>query len=191
MHELATETDTRRRPWIAVLLSVIYEGLGHVYCGRIVKGLVLLFVGGVLSPMGLLLLLFGQSTSRAVGIVIFLAANAVWVYAIIDAYLTAKRTRPDYELKDYNRWYVYLLLVLLMLPSSLGCSLLFRADIVGAFRLAGKPCFRISCRATGCWRTSVPIVRILLKEEISWRSSTPTTGAAAWYEGSSRFPATR
>ena len=33
-----------RKPWLAVLLSVAATGLGHLYCGRLAKGLILFFV---------------------------------------------------------------------------------------------------------------------------------------------------
>ena len=42
----------RRKPSTAVLLSLLLTGLGHIYCGQIVKGLVLAFLSGIFVPMG-------------------------------------------------------------------------------------------------------------------------------------------
>ena len=82
----ATTAPHRRKPWVAVLLSLVLSGLGHVYCGRIVKGLVLLLIGGALAPIAVALLVFGHpSWGYGVLFAWTLLINAVWVYAVIDA----------------------------------------------------------------------------------------------------------
>jgi TM2 domain-containing membrane protein YozV len=40
-----------RRPVVAILLSVAATGLGHIYCGRLTKGLILFFVSFAFAPI--------------------------------------------------------------------------------------------------------------------------------------------
>ena len=55
--------------------------------------------------------------------------------AISDARRIAKRAPADYRLRDYNRWYVYLVLVLLQIPVGIGWSMYVRSGIIQAFRM--------------------------------------------------------
>lgn len=128
---------TRRRPLTAVVLSLIEPGLGHVYCGRIVKGLVLLSLSTLLVAVVMVMwgLSLGRSQQIVVGTALF-ASLVIWLVAVIDSYYLARHTRADYELKDYNHWAVY---VLFMLISSGGggvqMSLGIRSNYLEAFRV--------------------------------------------------------
>jgi TM2 domain-containing membrane protein YozV len=68
------------RPWLAATLSLIC-GLGQLYNGQIVKGVVLLICGIVAVVAWQFLL--GK-----------MFAFIVWLYAISDAYLVARRSLP-------------------------------------------------------------------------------------------------
>jgi TM2 domain-containing membrane protein YozV len=68
------------RPWLAAALSLIC-GLGQLYNGQIVKGIVLLICG--ITAVAAWQFLLGKM------LVLFL-----WLYAISDAYLVARRTLP-------------------------------------------------------------------------------------------------
>lgn len=68
------------RPWLAALLSGVC-GLGQLYNGQISKGLAL-FIGGGIAVLAWPWLL-GK-----------IAAGLLWVYAISDAYLVARRMLP-------------------------------------------------------------------------------------------------
>jgi len=79
-HDTSPAHHSTLRPWLAATLSLIC-GLGQLYNGQIVKGVVLLICGiaAVLAwqfPLGKLLALL------------------LWLYAISDAYLVARRTLP-------------------------------------------------------------------------------------------------
>lgn len=65
------------RPWLAAALSLVC-GLGQLYNGQIIKGVVLIALGAVTLLNSQFL--FGQ-----------VAAPAIWAYAIVDAYLVARR----------------------------------------------------------------------------------------------------
>jgi TM2 domain-containing membrane protein YozV len=69
--------DSALRPWLAAALSLLC-GLGQLYNGQTVKGIVLIALGtaAVLSST----LLVGK-----------ILALMVWPYAIVDAYLVARR----------------------------------------------------------------------------------------------------
>ena len=49
---MASVITSRRVPWIALALSFLSAGVGHLYCGRIAKGLPLYFAW-LLVPLGI------------------------------------------------------------------------------------------------------------------------------------------
>ena len=59
----------------------------------------------------------------------------VFVYAAVDAGLLARNTVADYRLKEYNRWYVYLILIVVSLtyPTNLASSI--REHVLHAFKI--------------------------------------------------------
>ena len=77
------------RPWLAATLSLIC-GLGQLYNGQIVKGVVLLLCGiaAVLAWQFLL----GK-----------MLAPCLWLYAISDAYLVARRTMPARPQRQHGK----------------------------------------------------------------------------------------
>ena len=106
-----------RFPWVALALSFLASGVGHIYCGRIAKGLVL-YSARLLLPMLCVIAAFAPpSNGVLLALILFPAAATVitYLYAPIDAWLIAKRTDPDYKLKAYNRSGWYWLLVTMQL----------------------------------------------------------------------------
>ena len=90
MTSLAPPRANLRRPWLAVLLSLVIVGLGQVYCGRIARGLFLFLIGNVLGVVFTATVLLKQTFwSPYVLIAWFLMLNAVWLYAVFDAWLMA------------------------------------------------------------------------------------------------------
>jgi len=59
----------------------------------------------------------------------------IWLFAIIDSWHTAKHTADSYTLKDYNRWYVYVLLVLMGTGGSTQIAFNIRMNLLEAFRV--------------------------------------------------------
>ena len=127
------EQTKRRIPIVAFLLSVILTGLGHVYNGHLLKG-ILFFVG-----LWLLLLVLGLSglPFSLAGLICFIALAIVCQILIaIHAAIEAARLKATH-LKWYNKWYVYVC-VLLLLGFVLEPVVLFmQHDLVGvrAFRM--------------------------------------------------------
>ncbi|MHC4645844.1 MAG: signal peptidase I [Planctomycetota bacterium] len=168
MNEAMVEYKNRRRPWLAVVLSLIMPGLGHIYCGRIVRGLVLAFLSGILVPM-----VFGalsvspSSVHMPVIIVSSLAYLVIWVVAIIDSWHTASHTAADYRLKEYNRWYVYVILLAMSMTGSTQISLNVRSSLLEAFRIPGD---------AGSMYPTIPPGDRLLANKIAYKKSDPHKG---------------
>jgi len=134
MSEVTADRKKRRKPLTAIVLSLIMPGLGHIYCGRIVKGIILAFLSSILIPVTFATLSVSHLTVRiAVIITALFASLVVWLIAIIDSWYTARHTTDSYTLKDYNRWYVYVLLVLMSTGSSTEIALNVRTNYMEAF----------------------------------------------------------
>ena len=123
MAEVTTSRKSKRRPWLAIMLSLIVPGLGHIYCGKIVRGL------------GLAFLLYLSPLQEVFFRILLLAYFAIWLIPAIDSYLIAKHTKSDYELKDYNRLLVYILWAVISTESTTIGALHFREKFLEAFRV--------------------------------------------------------
>jgi len=166
MAEAIVQTKNRRWPWLAVTLSVIMAGLGHIYCGRFVKGLVLTFLTCIFVPVLFGTLSVSHSSIRMVVIITsFSVSMVIWLYAIIDSWYTAKRTADSYTLKDYNRWYVYVLLVLMGTGGSTQIAFNVRKNILEAFRVP----------AASNYPTIVPNDRFFANK-LAYKNSDPKRG---------------
>ena len=75
-----------KNPGIAAVLSFFISGLGQIYNGQIIKGLVILVVQ--LINLALTGILIG-----------WIPLIVVWVWAIFDAYLVAERKNTRYTLR--------------------------------------------------------------------------------------------
>jgi signal peptidase I len=110
----------RRRWWLAGLLSFLVPGLGQVYNGQATKGLLFYFIlsvsGGFL--ISLIHFLLKPPSSPFFLWVIFLAvifiSLVLYLFIIFEAIYSAKKISGDYSLKKYNRWYIYLLIILVI-----------------------------------------------------------------------------
>jgi signal peptidase I len=114
---MASDKTSVRFPWVALALSFLSSGVGHIYCGRIVKGL-FLYSARFLLPLLCIIAAFAQPSDGVfLGLILVPAAATViiYLYSPIDAYAIAKRAGPDYKLKEYNRASLYLLLVAMQL----------------------------------------------------------------------------
>lgn len=126
-----------RFPWVALALSFLSSGVGHIYCGRIVKGL-FLYSARFLLPLLCIIAAFAQP-SNAVFLGLILVPGAaiviVYFYSSIDAYVIARRTGPDYKLREYNRASLYWLLIAMQLAYPVALTLGVREYVYEAFVL--------------------------------------------------------
>ena len=139
MTEITGDIENRRHSGAAVILSLIMPGLGHIYCGKIVRGLVLGFLAGLGIPITFWALAVSYTPARMIIIAVaVLVSSVVAVIAVVDSYYAAKHTRLDYQLKDYNRWYVYVLLLLMSTGGSIETALYVKAKYLEAFWIASS-----------------------------------------------------
>ena len=103
----------KRNPFIAFVFSLLTPGLGQVYNGQLVKGIIIF-----LFPHAIPFIFeFTHWFTFFIGLISFLLIQvAVHLYIIIDSIITAFH-RKDYMLKVYNHWIVYSLAVVIMLVS--------------------------------------------------------------------------
>ncbi|HSA77299.1 MAG TPA: signal peptidase I [Nitrospirota bacterium] len=96
-----------RKPWVAVILTLLTKGLGHLYTGEIRRGLALYFLEYLLLLLAVVAFLY-FTPSGTFYVLVVLLGFAYTVYCVVDAILIARRKRLTYTLKKYNKWYVYL-----------------------------------------------------------------------------------
>lgn len=135
MNTAAAAIQSRRSPWAAAILSLIMPGLGQVYVGALAQGLVWMFLCGILLVMGLSFLSFPSACSWTLGCLAELSSLVIWLAAAVDSRRLALRCKPDYELKDYNRWHVYVLLLFIGTGGLLAYALYVREQLVQPFRV--------------------------------------------------------
>ena len=131
--------NSSRSPFWAAVLSVAATGLGHIYCGRLVKGLILFFAGFAFAPI---IVLTAQNAASFLMLALvagsLLLLLGIFIYAVIDAAMLARKTGRGYQIKEYNRWYVYLLFIVVALsfPTNLASSI--RDNVLQAFRIPAQ-----------------------------------------------------
>lgn len=135
MAEAIALLKNKRRPWLAIMLSLIVPGLGHLYCGRIVRGLGLAFLFGLFGSVIWVAIVHLSPISVLFFSILLLAYFVIWLIPAIDSYFVAKHTKSDYELRDYNRLIVYVLWAVMSTGSSITGALHFRAKLLEAFRV--------------------------------------------------------
>jgi signal peptidase I len=125
-----------RRPVVAVLLSIAATGLGHIYCGRLTKGLILFFVSFAFAPI---MVRAAQSAASTALLLMVLGSVALMValffYAVVDAGLLARRIGSNYEPREYNRWYLYLIMIVVAVGYPTNMSGTIRQHLLQAFKI--------------------------------------------------------
>jgi pimeloyl-ACP methyl ester carboxylesterase/TM2 domain-containing membrane protein YozV len=113
-----TSTIKKRRPVLAAFLSLISLGLGQVYNGEIGKGITLnLIFWGVFLWTGWYTAsaYFGQSYDLIFFLITLGGFLILKIYSIGQAFIGSRKKGTSYRLKPVNRWFVYLLFVLILL----------------------------------------------------------------------------
>jgi signal peptidase I len=120
-------------------------GLGQVYCGRFARGMVFALVYTIVIPALFTLLAYTSALLQNHYVLILLPISLllliVWLLAIIDSVRIAKRTELVYKLKNYNRWFVYLILFLILSYGLAGEQDLILSKIVERWNMSGISMF--------------------------------------------------
>ena len=104
----------KRSPTISLLLSIISPGLGQIYNGQLKKGIFLYFIGL------LILLTYSIAGLYFYGLIICLLIGIGWlIFIYADSLVTAIKIK-QIELKYYNKWYFYLIFLLIFNTITLG-----------------------------------------------------------------------
>ena len=130
--EEPSNSGSPRVSWRAALLSALVNGLGQVYSGRPYRGIILhvfsvaasfIYIRSFLIPV------------KFWNIVIpILMALTVWLFILLDAIRCAKKAPRPYRLRAYNRWYVYVLVIILAFGEQHACVSFMKTH----FELAAK-----------------------------------------------------
>jgi signal peptidase I len=136
---MANNIASRRVPWIALALSFLSAGVGHLYCGKIAKGLPLYFAWLIVPLCGIFAAMVQPST-LGLGLLLLpaIVVLVLYVYAAIDAWRLARQTNADYALRDYNRSSIYGLLIAGQLVFSIGLIFGVRSFVYEAFAIPVK-----------------------------------------------------
>jgi len=70
-------------PILALIISFFLPGIGTVYAGNIMKGIIIFIVAVILGALATIFLL---------GIIAYILYIIVWLYGMYDAYITASAT---------------------------------------------------------------------------------------------------
>jgi signal peptidase I len=99
----------KRKPITAAILSSVTPGLGQVYNGQVIKGLLFFLATNLfivlLSFTGLQFSFYGL-------IAIIMLSLFFWLFIVLEAFFAAKKIK-EISLKPYNKWSIYLLIALL------------------------------------------------------------------------------
>jgi len=139
--DTSQNTSHRRHPWLATFLSLLMPGLGQLYCGEIVKclcvfGLITLF--GLLSILALALDL---PVSEKLVIIFQVISLLLYGFGAVDAFISARRIRGSYHLKDYNHWFAYILFYIAFSGGFVFSSLYLRDHLLQPFRVPASTMF--------------------------------------------------
>lgn len=151
---------SRRRRWLAGLLSLLVPGLGEVYCGAFRRGLGAygFFLGvDILAVLALAVWCRPATAMLTAGTTI-----AVRLMLAARAWRLARRRREHCELKSYNHWYFYLALALVGIALYQGAGLSARHWLVECYFLPTGAMFptvvrgdRVLANKTAYWFTPV------------------------------------
>ncbi len=101
-----------RKPLIALAAALIMPGLGQLYNGDVNRGMLYFLGVGIATPVSAWIALQGpESIAWLLLLVISLVAIGVYIYAMVNAYRTAKKLSGKYTLKACNLPYVYISLI--------------------------------------------------------------------------------
>lgn len=133
----AAPHDAQRKPWVAACLSLLAPGVGHVYAGRLVAGLVLFAAASLLAPAPLAFVLAQPSEGMFWFLIGTIAASAALLTAAaVSAARVARRTPPGAPLREFQRPAVYLLLLAPGLLWSFGSAAALRGRFLRAYVIA-------------------------------------------------------
>ena len=99
-----------RRAWVAVVLTLLLPGLGHLYTGAPRRALFVYVLSLLVGLATVVTFTMLSATTLPFILVVAIEILAAVLFATLvawDAALHARRAGSGYVLRRYNRWYVY------------------------------------------------------------------------------------
>lgn len=135
MNTTSLANPARRKPWDALSLSAILPGLGQIYCGKFVAGM--LWMGTsifFLIAAIMALMVDAGKGGLMVAAVLFGVEIVLWAVNMVCTWRDAKNSPPDYQLREFNRWYIYGIFFLIAgVGTAAGAAFVLRERVVQAF----------------------------------------------------------
>lgn len=94
----------KRDPAIAVVLGYFFMASGQIYSGYLKRGIFFFSINILLLLIAMVMFVVNLIWAIAILIIEILFR----IFSMVDAYRCAKKQNPNYELKWFNRWYIYL-----------------------------------------------------------------------------------
>lgn len=136
-----TQASTRK-PLIALLASAVLPGLGQLYNGELIKGLLLFLTFTVFYPTGPVtawLALHAPKHHTLLVVVLILALIVVmYVYSLVNAFRTAKRISNNYSPKPFNQSYVYIIVLIIGFSVIFGFSHYTHKYLMASFSIPSQ-----------------------------------------------------
>jgi signal peptidase I len=126
-----------RKPYIALLMSILAPGLGHIYYGKVVKGILLLGFAHIYFP---LVIIMGIASEKGpyyffILMAAFIFSSLIMLYAIGDTVFLIRRKMKHVNPGKLNRPWVYVLIIIISLTASWLFPMNIRNYHVQAFRI--------------------------------------------------------
>lgn len=102
-----------RKVSTAVVLSLLVPGLGQLYCGALMKCLVIVAISSLLMTVAIGVAGVSPGLGGASLIFYLVGIVAVMAWAAWDAARLARRAGESYLLQECNRWWVYVVMLIL------------------------------------------------------------------------------
>ena len=132
-----SKKTTKRKWWVAGILSCLCSGLGQVYCGRLKRGIILFIIPVMLTFVLVYSILPAIRLPRFFFLItlphFFIIAICVELFIIIDAIIIANKYKDSYQTKPYNKWYVYLIVIVIVQLGVVPMLKSFRNDVIQAY----------------------------------------------------------
>ena len=95
-----------RDKWLSAFLTLLTMGVGHIYNGKIKRGIVIIAIHYIILLLAYFLLYYSPSlTSLAI---IAFTLLTFFLYCLLDVLRIARKNSKQYQMQKYNKWYVYL-----------------------------------------------------------------------------------
>ncbi|MGH8015548.1 MAG: signal peptidase I [Candidatus Zixiibacteriota bacterium] len=98
----------RRRAWLAALLNIVSVGLGHMYCGKLKKGILFGLSALILGNIILALLIYWDLAPFNILLPLVIII-AFWAFLLIDSWKAAGRHVNEFTPRSYNSPQYYFL----------------------------------------------------------------------------------